>query len=214
MRTRLKFLLFLLLLAPIGYLSSQTITMNKTETVKKIIKEIEKKTGKSFVFHIDDVDLDRRVTINVKNQSLEKVLDVLFPKQHYQVEIKKEHIIIARKKKLLNLVSGKVVDNQGQPLIGVSILSMKKEVGTVSDVDGHFSINASLGDELEFSYIGYNKQRVKVSEQTGMVVTMREDHQLLDEVVVIGYGAQKKANLTGAVGYIGGEKLEDRPVSS
>ena len=88
MRTRLKFLLFLLLLAPIGYLSSQTITMNKTETVKKIIKEIEKKTGKSFVFHIDDVDLDRRVTINVKNQSLEKVLDVLFPKQHYQVEIK------------------------------------------------------------------------------------------------------------------------------
>lgn len=80
MKTRLGVLLLFLLLSPIGYLSSQTVTINKTETVKKIIKEIEKRTGKSFVFHIDDVDLDRRVTINAKNQPLEKVLDNLFPK--------------------------------------------------------------------------------------------------------------------------------------
>ncbi|WP_270569199.1 TonB-dependent receptor [Coprobacter secundus] len=214
MKTRLGVLLLFLLLSPIGYLSSQTVTINKTETVKKIIKEIEKRTGKSFVFHIDDVDLDRRVTINAKNQPLEKVLDNLFPKQHYRVEIKKDHIIVARKKKLLNLISGKIIDSQGQPLIGVSILSMEDEIGTVSDIDGHFSINANLGDELEFSYIGYQKQKVKVSKQTGIVITMQEDHQLLDEVVVIGYGSQKKANLTGAVGYIGGDKLEDRPVAS
>ena len=95
-------------------------------------------------------------------------------------------------------VKGTVVDNTGEPLIGVSVQIVGKQGGVVTDIDGNFAIKAERGQQLKFSYIGFTDQIQKVNGPT-MNVTMGEDKQTLQEVVVVGYGVQKKESLTGAV---------------
>lgn len=106
-------------------------------------------------------------------------------------------------------VTGSVTDNMG-PLAGVSIVVKGTTNGTVTDVDGNYSIEVPTGSVLQFSYIGYNMKEIVVGNQTHIDVKMSEDNQLLDEVVVIGYGTQKKVNLTGAVSSVKGEVLNER----
>ena len=111
-------------------------------------------------------------------------------------------------------VRGKVVDNSGEPLIGVTIQVVGQPGGTVTDLDGHYSIKASKGAQLKFSFIGYTEKMLKVSGNT-INVTMEEDNQALQEVVVVGYGTQKKATLTGAVSMVeGDEVLKGRAASN
>ncbi|MBI1301579.1 MAG: SusC/RagA family TonB-linked outer membrane protein [Alphaproteobacteria bacterium] len=107
-------------------------------------------------------------------------------------------------------VSGTVVDQNGDPMPGVSILVQGGSAGTVSDLDGKFTITVPDGAILVFSFIGYENQRVPVGDQNVLSVTMREDATALDEVVVIGYGTVKKSDLTGSVGSVRGDKLIDR----
>lgn len=113
-----------------------------------------------------------------------------------------------------NNVNGTVTDPQGNPLIGVSILKGGSQTGTVSDADGHFSITANTGDHLDFSYIGYKTQRITVRGERTLKVTMEEDAGLLEELVVVGYGTQKKVNLTGSVASVSAEDLANKPVMS
>ncbi len=94
-------------------------------------------------------------------------------------------------------ISGKVIDANGEPLIGVNVMEVGTENGTITDIDGAFVITAEKNVTLKVTYVGYRAQEVRA--HNGMVVMLREDTKLLDEVVVVGYGAQKKANLTGAV---------------
>ena len=86
--------------------------------------------------------------------------------------------------------------------------------GTITDIDGKFSLSVSENSTLLVSYIGYANQEVKVGNQTSYTIVLKEDQQVLDEVVVVGYGSVKKANLTGAVGYIDNKELENRTVST
>lgn len=107
-------------------------------------------------------------------------------------------------------VAGKVVDATGEPMIGVSVVPEKNPTsGTITDFDGNFQVNADKGSILKFSYIGYIEQKVKVVAAT-MKITLLEDTKQLDEVVVVGYGVQKKVNLTGAVGSVDAEELTKR----
>ena len=97
-------------------------------------------------------------------------------------------------------MSGIVTDaTTNEPLIGVSILIKGTQVGTVTDVDGKFILDVSQNDVLEFSYIGYKSQTLAVEGKTILNVLMTPDNEMLDEVVVVGYGSMKKSNLTGAV---------------
>ncbi|WP_234364067.1 SusC/RagA family TonB-linked outer membrane protein [Lunatibacter salilacus] len=107
-------------------------------------------------------------------------------------------------------VSGTVVDQNGDPLPGVSILVQGSTTGTVTDLDGKFTITVPDGATLVFSFIGYENQLVSVGDQTVLTVTMSEDATSLDEVVVIGYGTIRKSDLTGSVGSVRGDKLIDR----
>ncbi len=106
-----------------------------------------------------------------------------------------------------------MTDTSGEPLIGVSIVEKGTSNGTVSDMDGNFTISAKQGQELEVSYIGYKTSRVTVNGQT-LKVTLHEDSKALQEVVVVGFGVQKKTNLTGAVSVVDGEELAQRPVQN
>lgn len=111
-------------------------------------------------------------------------------------------------------VSGTVVDSKGESLVGVNVVVKGTTIGTMTDFDGKFSLDVPQNATLEFSYIGYKPQNVPVGKQHTFKVTLEEDAQLVSEVVVVGYGTQKKANLTGAVSTIDvGKSLESRPVT-
>ena len=113
-------------------------------------------------------------------------------------------------------VTGTVTDEQGEPLTGASVMLVNSRTGCMADLDGHFSIQVPDGPaQLKIALIGYQPQTVKVAaNQTVINIKMKEDSQMLEETVVVGYGTQKKVNLTGAVAAIEGKSLEGRPVSN
>ena len=112
-------------------------------------------------------------------------------------------------------VSGKVVDATGEPVIGASVVVKGTSTGAVTDIDGNFSIpNVARNANLEISYIGFKTQSVSVSGKNAINVTLQEDRQMLDDVVVVGYGVQKKSDVTGAMASVSTEELNARPVNN
>lgn len=186
-------------------------------TVKEAIEAVKKQTGKSFFFNVNDVDLNHRVNIDLKDAPLGKALSQILQGQDIDYEVKDNHIVLSKRNSTKNnqtfTVVGQVTDEKGVPLIGVNITA-KGYGNTVTDIDGNYSIKAAPGITLVFSYIGYLQESVKVNKQKTVNVQMTEDTKALNEVVVIGYGTQKKANLTGAVDAISSKEIEDRPVSN
>lgn len=105
-------------------------------------------------------------------------------------------------------VKGRVMDSKlKEPLMGVSILEIGTSNGTVTDLDGNFTLSVPKGVVLRISYVGYLVQEVPINGKTYLDIFLKEDTELLDEVVIVGYGAQKKATLSGSVTSVGGEKL-------
>ena len=113
-----------------------------------------------------------------------------------------------------SVVKGVVKDSNGEPLLGVNVLVKGTTIGAVTDIDGNFSFEAPAGCTLVISYIGFESQEVKVKGNAPLNIILKEDSEALDEVVVVGYGTQKKVNLTGAVSAVTGEEIAKRPVSN
>ena len=107
-------------------------------------------------------------------------------------------------------VKGQVIDATGEPLIGVNISVIGGTEGTITDIDGNYAINVPAGAKLKFSYIGYKDQIIDVAAQTVINVKLQEDSEVLDEVVVVGYGSQKKETLTGAVTVVSDKMLTNK----
>ncbi len=110
-----------------------------------------------------------------------------------------------------NRASGTVVDEMGEPMIGVAVVELGTTNGTVTDLDGNFDLAVKSGATLQFSFVGYTTQNAKAA--TGMKITLEEDNKLLEETVVIGYGVQKKSSLTGAVSSVKSEDMEARTIT-
>lgn len=111
-------------------------------------------------------------------------------------------------------ITGVVLDVTGEPIIGATVKLKNENVGTVTDVDGNFSLKAKEGDVLEVSYIGYRTKDVTVGRAAAITIELEESMIEMNEVVVVGYGTQKKLNLTGAITTVGSEMLEKRPIIS
>lgn len=111
-------------------------------------------------------------------------------------------------------VTGEIKDSHGEAIIGASVLIKGTKTGTITDLDGKFTIAAKTGDVLVISYIGYQTQEVTIGTSHNLSITLVEEHNVMDEVVVVGYGTQKKVNLTGSVSSIKAESLERRPILS
>ena len=111
-------------------------------------------------------------------------------------------------------VTGTVTDAQNEPLIGVSVLIQGTASGTVTDLDGNYSISVMPENVLEFSYVGMQKQDIRVGLQTVINVVMKDDSQMLAETVVIGYGSAKKRDLTGSITNIKGEEIANKPATN
>lgn len=214
------FLLFVLVaqLHAESLYSQNTVINLKLEnaTVEQVIDKIEKETDFSFLFTDKSVDIDWKVSVDARNKNINELLETLFGDTHVQYRIVDKQIILSNKKLLAananqqKQVSGVVVDTNGDPVIGANIVEKGTTNGTISDLEGRFHLNAAPGATLVITYIGYIPQEVKVDGRSSLTITLHEDSEVLDEVVVIGYGTMRKKDLTGAVTAVKGDELASR----
>ena len=203
---------------------SQNVTLSeKNVPLQKVFKQIHKQTAYQFFYEDEMLDKAGRININVKDAPLEKVLAICFKDIPLEYSIVNNAITIKPKKigavletvlPVANIIRGTVKDSQGNPLAGVSVIVKGTTKGTSTGTDGSFSIDANAGDILEFTIVGYEKKSVTVGQGNSISVVMEIEAAVGNEVVVIGYGTQKKVSLTSAVSTIKGEDLQRRPVSN
>ena len=173
----------------------------------------------SFFYNVRHVDLNRRVSVVVKDSDVFNVLDKLFSETDVTYKVLDKKIILTKTEVNASqqngrTVTGRVVDKNGDPIIGANVVVKGTTQGTVTDIDGHYSIATPDGAILKISYIGYHVQEITVGAQSKIDVQLIEDSQNLDEVVVVGYGTQKKVNMTGAVASVKVDALGDRPITN
>ena len=182
----------------------------------KVINEIEKQTEYLFVYDVDEVDMKRNVNVNAQNQPVAEVLEKVFDGTGVYYAMEGKNIMLMKKnaQQQDNKVTGVVKDANGDPIIGANVTVKGESIGTITDIDGRFILNAPSDAVLQITYIGYVAQDVKIDNRKEVVVTLVEDTETLDEVVVVGYGTQKKVNLTGSVGNVSLDDLGNRPITN
>lgn len=187
--------------------------------LEQVLNDIEKQSKYLFVYD-KQVNVDRIVSLDLNKRTIKEALSELFDKTDVNYSIEGAYIVlstrearassIAQQKKV---IAGKVTDNKGEVLLGVSIIQKGTTQGTVTDVDGNYSIavpdNKSV---LVFTYLGYTPKEVVVGEKSKLDIVLQEDTKQLDEVVVVAYGTQKVRNLTGAMSRLSTDELVDMPV--
>lgn len=186
----------------------------------KVISEIEKQTDYLFVYNVNEVNLKRNVKVNAQNKSVAEVLNKVFEGTDIYYAMEGKNIMLMSKAKdgeavqQANKVTGIVKDANGEPVIGANVMVKGQSIGTITDIDGRFVLDAPKDAVLQITYIGFTSQDVKIGNKKEIVVTLTEDTETLDEVVVVGYGTQKKVNLTGAVGNVSMKDIGDRPITN
>lgn len=220
----------LLLTASMGVFATgnaQTMRVNiQADNVStgKILSEIEKQTDYLFVYNKKEVDLKRKTSVNAVNKTTAEVLSTIFNGTDIIYAIEGENIMLMRKEQNLavvpdavqqdNKITGTVLDPTGMPVIGANIMIKGTTNGTITDMDGKFSLDVPKGATLVVTYVGYTNQEISVGNQKKLSITLREDSEALDELVVVGYSTQKKVNLTGSVSTVSfDDKLTSRPVT-
>lgn len=189
-----------------------SIHMNNVK-LDKILNEIENQTDYIFIYN-NQVDINKITSVKVKNEAVAQVLDRILSGTGINYELEGTHIILTTEaikdlhaQQQAKTVTGTVTDVSGEPIIGANIRIKGTTTGTITDIDGNFSIEAEPQSVIEVSYIGYLTQETVINNQKSIRFLLKEDTKTLDEVVVIGYGVQKKADLTGSVANINTEKL-------
>lgn len=219
-------MLFLLLgtlqsIANITYSQSVRLSLDMhNSTVQEVLSAIEQKSSFYFTYNLEQVNVNRRVSVDMKDKSVTDILDNLFSNEGIRYVVNDKHIVLYKAESGLasvvqasRTVRGRVVDETGQPIIGANIVEKGTTNGVITDINGDFSIEVKTGAILQVSYIGYETIEVS-SNQNLSKILLREDNQVIDEVVVVGYGIQKKVNLTGAVSDVKSDLLQNRTSSS
>ncbi|WP_286472314.1 SusC/RagA family TonB-linked outer membrane protein, partial [Parabacteroides goldsteinii] len=205
-----------------SYAQKATVNLEmRNQTVKEVLDEIEEQSDFSFFFNIKHVDLHRRVSVVAKKSDIFKVLETVFAGTDVRYSVVDRKIILSTEKQG-NLIAqqkekkvmGVVKDEKGELVIGANVSVKGTTIGTITDIDGRFSLNVPENAILLISYIGYTDQEIKTENKTQIDILLEEDTQTLDEVVVVGYGTQKKVNLTGAVTAVSGKEMTKRPVAN
>ena len=211
-------------------LQSTDVTLNLTNvSLETLFKTLEKKSNYVFFFKEDVLQKNEKVTVKAQNESVVSILNRILPPRQLTYTVKGRQVIIVRlpqkeeKKAEVPVeikeytVKGTVVDASGQPLPGVNITVQGTTNGVTTDLSGGFTLRIRDGKRalLVASYIGFSTRKVWVSGETNSLKIMLEESSAsLNEVVVVGYGTQKKLNLTGAVTTASGEILENRPIAN
>ena len=195
---------------------NQKITISgNNKTLLNIFGEIEKQSGLSISYNQTKLDVNRKIGQNFDNQNLSSVMADILKGTDFTYRIEGNYIIITSapisSKNESKKISGIVLDETGQPIIGTNVIVKGSTNGVISDLNGSFTLEVPLGSKLQISYIGYQTKEITVDgNKTNLTVQLNEDSQALDEVVVVGYGTEKKVNVIGSIAQINGEKLQNR----
>ncbi|MHA7109285.1 TonB-dependent receptor [Sunxiuqinia elliptica] len=204
--------------AVVGYAQRTQLTLNmKNTSVEDALYEIEQQSDYVFLYNRDLIDVSRKSNLKVKNAKIETVLTQLFEDTNVGYQIIDRQVVLSVKSVLQQnrMVTGKVTDSSGQSLPGVTVVVKGTTRGTISDFEGNYAIdNVPADGVLVFSFVGMRTQEIVIGNQMRFNVTMAEDAIGIEEVVAVGYGTQKKINLTGAVAHISSEDIENKPVTS
>ena len=215
------FLLALLSLPSAIGLNAQITLKIDGKTATEAVKQIEKTSEYKFFYNKGLSALNRKVSVKADNQSIETVMNEICRQTGISYVIRDGKQIILTEKKAANdtktsrLVKGIVKDQTGEPMPGATVgIKGMPESRVMADLDGNFSIQAPEGTVLEVSYIGYEPKEVNIENNTQVDIVLDEENTLLDEIIVVGYGTQKKINKTGSVAQISSKELSGRPVQS
>ncbi|WP_313381750.1 TonB-dependent receptor [Proteiniphilum saccharofermentans] len=209
----------LLLLLNIGQSIAQ-ISISATNTeINNVLRQIEEKSDYTFFYSDNFLDLNQKVTIQAKDETIENILNRLFRNTNIGYRINNKQIALSEKsvqnrnreniaQQQGRTITGKVIDENGDPVIGANIIEKGTTNGTVTDVDGNFSLRLEENAILHISYIGYLPQDITTSDKMTFNIVLEEDTKALEELVVIGYGTARKIDLTGSISSLSGDKLQ------
>lgn len=215
----IKILTLLLLifsaLAEIQAQNQKVTIFSKQITIKSAFEEIEKQTNMKIAYNAKRINLDKTISVDIKNKSLAETLSTILngTGNSYVIEGKQIIIVPAKTNEIKNY-TGLITDESDNPIIGAVVRIVDSQIGVIADIDGKFSIEASSGSILSISYLGYKTEEIKLGTNTNLRIVLHEDSQFLDEVIVVGYGVQRKGNLTGAVSSINTDKITVAPISN
>lgn len=191
-----------------GFGQNQQIHVNdRNITLKEAFNLIEQQSGLSVSYESPTIDVEKRATVTNGDLSVNDFLSEVLSGTGYVFEFQNNHILIkpasqtqaSRSQSPQRVINGTVKDMSGGPVAGANILISGKAIGTSSDSNGNFSIEASQGDVLEVSFIGFKSKEIPISNQNNLNIVLEDDTKLLSEVVVVGYGTQKKEVVTAAI---------------
>ena len=187
--------------------------------MREVIKELEETTEYRFFYNDGIKGLNSPISVDVEDADINAVMDAIAKQANVAYVLKSGHQIVLSSVKTVQQqgnkkVTGTITDPKGEPIIGANVVVKGSTNGTITDIDGHFSIEVTPNAILQVSYIGYVAQDVPVGNKDNLVISIHQDTQKLDEVVVVGYGSQKKVNLTGAVEQVTSDVFEGRPTAN
>lgn len=203
--------------ANLGYAQNTKLTLNLSDaTYSELIRAIEEQSEFIVIVVDDALDMSHRVSVNVKNESIENVLDEILDPHKNSFAIFDRQVVIGKNKKEagsalqsdINRITGKVTDSSGDPLPGVTITIVGTTRGVITDIDGSYSITANFSDKLVFSFIGMESQILECGNQTVINVVMKEKSQELDEVTIVAFGKQKKESVISSISTVSTKDLK------
>lgn len=220
---------FFMLFCAVGFISANDGYAQKTvlslvvhdKTVSEVLNEIEQETEFTFFYNTRQIDVKRHVSVQADSENIFKVLDKIFGGTDVVYKVLDKDIILSNtmfnastdRTRQAGNVKGRVVDINGEPIIGANVIVVGTSRGAITDIDGNCFIEASKGDVIRVSFIGYVDNTVTITDQTSFMVVLKEDAKALDEVVVIGYGTARKSDLTGSLSSVSSDSYKNQNVT-
>lgn len=224
---KIVLLLLALCIYNTAYGQNQRISVyGNNQSLQKVFEQIEQQTKLSVTYNQTKLDVNKKIKENFIDKKLSFVMDALLKNTGFTCNYEPEHIVItpsvqpkekaaAKQTVQMKKIMGKVTGITGEPLIEANVLAIGSKQATITNLNGEFTLEVPADGKLQVTYIGYLPQEVSTNGKTQIVIQLKEDSQLMDEVVVVGFGTQKKVNLTGAVTAVNvQETLGDRPIAN
>lgn len=197
-----------------------SLNLNNVELVE-VFDAIRRQSEFEFFYNNDQVNTSVKVSVHLDGAGIEEILNRTLP-QVYEYKINDRYILISKKEtatqpltqQVKREIKGRITDQNGEPLIGANVLEKGTTTGIITDADGKFVLSVSEKAILQFSYIGYIGQEIPINNRTTISVILKEDLQVLEDVVVVGYGTLKKMDLTGSVSTVNQKSIANVQASS
>lgn len=189
-------------------------------SIEDLFKEIEQQTDYLIVYSTSEINSNFNVTLSKKKAKVAEILDEVLGTRNLKYELSDNYIVLSKitqiedTQQVKKSILGSIKDEEGNPIIGANVVEKGTTNGTITNIDGQFSLNVFDNAILVVSYVGYKEQQVKIGNRSNLEIVLQEDAEKLDEVVVVGYGTQKKSDLTGSIASIKASEIKNLPVNS